>query len=130
MARCIPLLLQFSTCTNLPHLLSLNQSHASFNLFPLFHPQLALYTFSIHFMYHCLHQNIFLRSSQNITVPPHTICPCQLICCFFQAQHIHQLHSIPLVHQLYTTHCSHQRSSCSSQNSYFILSQTPCFTFI
>ena len=99
---CIPLLFQF-----LLHFLSTaptcciffsqtNPYHASFNLFPPFHPSSTLFTFSIHFMCHCLHQNILLSSSQNMTIPPHTIRPCQLICCCFQSQHVHQLHCIPL----------------------------------
>ena len=78
MAGCFPLLLQLlhllSTCISLPHLLSLNQSFSCFfDLFPLFHPRSTLFTFSIHFMYHCLHQNIFLWSSQNMIIPPHAI---------------------------------------------------------
>ena len=125
-AGCIPLLPQFfllllSTYTDLPHLLSSNQSFSCFlQLLPPFHPWSALFTFSNHFMCHCLHQNIFLRSSQNMTIPPHTICPCQLICCFLQSQHSHHLHCIPLIRQLYTTHRPYHRSFCSSQNSYFI----------
>ena len=107
-----------------------NSSHVSFNLFPPFHPWSTLFTFSIHFMYHCLHQNIFLRSSQNMTILPHTIHPCQFFCCFLQSQHVHQLPCTPLFHQLYTAHCSHHRSLCSSQNSYFIFSQTLCFVSI
>ena len=79
-----------------------NSSHVSFNLFPPFHPWSTLFTFSIHLMYHCLHQNIFLRSSQNMTILPHTIHPCQFFCCFLQSQHVHQLPCTPLFHQLYT----------------------------
>ena len=76
----------------------LNQSFSCFlNLFPPFHLWSALFTFSIHFMYHCLHQNIFLKSSQNMTTPPHTISPCLLICCFLHSQHVHQLHCFSLV---------------------------------
>ena len=69
----------------------------------------------------------FLRLSQNMIIPPHNICPCQLICCFLQSQHVHQLLCIPLVHQLHTVYHPHHRSFCSFQNSYFIFSQTPCF---
>ena len=56
-----------------------------------------------------------------MTIPPHTIRPCQLICCFLQSQHVHQLHCIPLVHQLYTAHCPQHRSFCSSQTTLFSL---------
>ena len=94
------------------------------HLFPPFYFWSAL-SFSIHFIYHCLHQNIFLRSSQNMTILPHTIRPCQLICFFLLSQHVHQLLCIPLVHQLHTTHRPYHRSFCSSQNSFFIFSQTP-----
>ena len=84
-ARCILLLLQLflhllSTYTNLPHL-SLNQSFSCF--LQLLSSASSLFTFSIHFMYHCHHQNTFLKSSKNITIPPHTICPCQLISASF-----------------------------------------------
>ena len=51
--------------------------------FPPFHLCSALFTFSIHFIYYCLHQNIFLRSSQNMTIPSHTIFHSRLICSFF-----------------------------------------------
>ena len=125
---CIPLLPQFflhllSTYTDLPHFLSLkNPSHASFYLIPSFDLRSALFTFSIHFTYHCLYQSMI--------IPPHTIRPCQLICCFLQSQHVHQLHCIPLVHQLYTAHRPHHKSFCSSQNSYFIFSQTLRFASI
>ena len=73
-----------------------NPSHVSFDLFPLFHPWSALFTFAIHFIYHYLRQNFFLWSFQNMTIPPHTIRPCQLICCILQCQHVHQLLCIPL----------------------------------
>ena len=42
----------------------------------------------------------------------------------------HHLLCISLVHQLYTTHLPYHRSFCSSQNSYFIFSQTPRFASI
>ena len=132
LAGCIPLLLQFflhlSTYTDLLHL-SLNHSHVSCNLFPPFHPSSAMFTFFIPFMYHCLHQNMFLRLSQNMTIPPCTICPCQLIFCFLQSQHINQLNFIPLVHQLYTGHHFHHRSFCSSQSSHFIFLLNTIFHF-
>ena len=78
-AGCILLLLQLFV-----HLLSTtliysiffpqtNPSHVSFHLFPPFHPWSTLFMFSTHFMYHCLHQNIFLNSSQIMTITPHTI---------------------------------------------------------
>ena len=57
-----------STYINLPHLLSLNQSFSCFlQLVP---------SFSSLYVFHQLHvllpsSNIFLRSSQNITIPPH-----------------------------------------------------------
>ena len=92
--------------------LSLNQSFSCFlHLFAPFYPWSALFIFSIHFLYHCLHQNI-LRLSQNITISPYIICPCQLTCCFLQSQNIHQLHCIPLVHQLYTVHHPCHMSFC------------------
>ena len=57
------------TYIDLPHLLSqTNSSYVSFDLFSPFHLLLALFTFSIH----CFHQNIFLRSSQNMAIPHHT----------------------------------------------------------
>ena len=65
--------------------LHLHQSSASFpkpillmlpsTCFPPFHLRSVLFTFSIHFMYHFIHQNIFFRSSQNMTTPPRTIRP-------------------------------------------------------
>ena len=109
----------------------LNQFFSCFvQLVPSISFRSALFTFFIHFMYHCLHLNIFFRSSQNMTIPPHTIRPCQLICCFFQSPRVHQLHCIPLVHQLYTAHRPHHRSFCTSQNSCNIFSQTPRFASI
>ena len=132
-AGCILLFPQFFlhllfTYSDLPHLF-LNQSFSCFlqRLFPPFHPRSALLTSSIRYMCHCIYQNIFLRSSQNMTIPPHTIRLCQLICCFLQSQHAHQLLCILLVHQLYTVHRPYHRSFYSSQNSYFIFSQTPRF---
>ena len=62
-----------------------------------------------------------------MTIPPHTVRPCQLICCFLQSQHVHQVLCIPLVHQLHTAHRPHHISFWASQNSYFIFSQTPRF---
>ena len=125
-AGCILLLLQLflsllSTYTNLLHLLSLNQTLSCFfQLIPsilsmvgpvyIFHPFYVAWLSSKHF-----HQ--FISKHEHT---PHTICPCQLICCFLQSQHVHQLHCIPFVHQLYTAHCPHSRFFCSSQNSYFI----------
>ena len=117
-ARCILLLLQFflhllSTYIDLLHLF-INQSFLCFfQLVPSISSLVGPVCFSIHFMYHCLHQNIFLRSSQNITIPPCAICPYQLICSFLQSQHVHQFHCILLVHQLYTTLQPHHRSFCS-----------------
>ena len=108
----------------------INSSHVSLNLFPPFHPRSALFTFPTHLMYHYLHQNIFLRLSQNMTILPHTIHHCQLIHCFLQTQHVHQLLCIPLFYQLYTAHRPYHRSFCSSQNSYFIFCQTPRFPSI
>ena len=63
-------------------------------------------------------------------IPPHTICLCQLICCFLQSQHVHKILCILLVYQLYIAHRHHHRSFCSSQNNYFIFSQTPRFASI
>ena len=119
--RCISLLPQLFlpllfTYTDLLHLLFLNQPFSCFlQLIPsilssvgpvyVFHP--------LHVP--LLHQNFFVRSSQNMTTPPHTILPCQLICCFLQSQHVHQLLCIPLVHRLYTAHRPHHRFFCSSQ---------------
>ena len=60
-------------------------------------------------------------------IPPHTICPCQLIYCFLLSQ---QLHCIPLVHPLYTAHRPYHRSFCSSQSGYIFFSQTPRFASI
>ena len=129
-AKCISLFPQFFLTS-----LHLHQSATSsflkptFLIFPPFNPWLDLFTFSKYFMFHCLHQNIFIRLSQNMTIPPHTIRPCQLICSFLQSQHVHQLHCIFLV-QLYTEHHPHHGSFCSSQNSYFIFSQTSHFASI
>ena len=133
--RCILLFLQvflhLSTYTNLPHLLSLHQSFSCFLQLIPFISSLIGSVYIFHPLHvSLLHQNIFLRSSQIMTIPPHTICPCQFICCFFQSQHVHQLHCIPLVHQLYTAHCPRHKSFCSSQNSYFIFSQTTHLTSI
>ena len=109
-----PILLMFPSTCSLHFILSQPCSH-----FHLLHVP------------HFLYQNVFLRSSQNMIIPPsHIICPCQLICCFFQSQHVHQLHCIPHVHQLYTAHCLHHRSFCTFQNSYFIFSKTPSFASI
>ena len=117
-----------STYNELPYLFSLNQSFLCFLQLVHFTPfSVYLFTFFTHFTYHWLHQNIFLRSSPNMTIPPHIILPFQLICCFLQTQYVHQLLCISLVHQLYTKYRPHHRFFCSSQNSYFIFSQTPRF---
>ena len=90
LARCILLLLQFLLHllfidTNLPHILSLNQSFSCFlQIVPAILSLVNPFTFFIYFMYHCLHQNIF-RLSQNMTIPPHTIHPCQLSVASFNA---------------------------------------------
>ena len=120
----------FSTYTNMPHLPFSNQSFSSFFQLVSFVSSLVIpvYIF-IHFMHHYLYQNISLRLSQNMIIPLHTICCGQLIGCFFQSQHVHQLHCIPLVHQLYTSHIPHHRFYWSLKNSYFIFSQTPQFTY-
>ena len=134
-AGCISLLQQLSYTFSPPTPIcrifpQTNLFYVSFNFLPPFHPQSVLFTFSINFMHHYFHQNIFLTSPQNITIPPHTIRPFQLICCFLQSQHVHQFPCIPFVHQLYTVRRPHHRSFCSSQNSYLIFSQTPRFASI
>ena len=50
---------------------------------------------------------IFLRSSQNMTIPSHTIRPCRIICYFLQSRHIHQLRCIPIVHRTSPSPRSH-----------------------
>ena len=132
----IPLLPQFflrllSTYPDLPHFFSLNQFFSCFlQLVPS-----ILSLISPVYVFHSLH--VPLPSSKHLPQvvskhdqPPHTICPCQLICCFLQSQHVHQLHCIPLVRKFYTAHRSHHRSFCSSQNSYFIFFQTSRFSSI
>ena len=47
------------------------------------------------YVFHPLHAPLPLLKHlpqviQNMTIPIYTICPCQLICCFFQYQHVQQ----------------------------------------
>ena len=128
MAGCISLLLQL--------FLHLHQSAASF-----FKPILLMFllTCFLHFIFcqPCLRFPSTLctigftkhllqvvskhehTNSHYLPLPAYLLLP--------STQHVHQLHGISLVHQLYIAHCSNHRSFCSSQNSYFIFSQTTHF---
>ena len=119
-AGCIPLLLQSSYIFSPPTPIC-----SSFFLKPIF--LMFSSTCSLHFILNqpCLCfsstsytiaiiKTSFFRLSQNMTIPPHTIHACQLICSFLQPQLVHQLQCIPLVHQFYTAHHSYHRSLCSS----------------
>ena len=131
-ARCVPLLLQFllhlfSTYTNLPHLLSLKQSFPCF--LPL-HPQLALFAFSIHFMYHCFHQNIFLSSSQSIRLNQTTSHYCPLPA-YLLLLSIPTCPSAPLYSSCPPTlHYTLPSPLIFLLSFYFIFSQTSRFTSI
>ena len=61
---------------------------------------------------------------------PNVHCHSNLICCFMQTLHQHQVLSSFSIFELYFTYCSHHRSLCPSQNSNlaFFLAQSslPC----
>ena len=48
-----------------------------------------------------------ILSPQHMTIPTNTVCHSQLIYCFIQAQHQHQIPRSSLTFELYFTHCSH-----------------------
>ena len=136
-AGCILLLLQLfvhllSTYTDLLHLLSSNQSFSCFfplvsSISSLVHPVYVFHPFHVP-LSSSKHLPQFISNHDHNT--SYYFCPYQLICCFLQSQHVHQLLCISLVHQLHTIHHPHHRSFCSSQNTNFIFSQTPCFASI
>ena len=108
-------LLHLSTYIDLLHFAFLNQSFSCFlqlisSILSLIIPVYIFHPFHVPLP----SSNILLKSSQSMTIPPHTICPCQLICCFLQSQHVHQLYYIPLVSHLYTAHCTQHRYFCFS----------------
>ena len=71
-------------------------------------------------LYHCL-QNIFLRLSQNITIPLFALA--RLSAASFNQLPLYS--SCPP-----TSHRPCHRSFCSSQSSYFVFSQKSCFVSI
>ena len=133
--------MHLTTSTTLPTpSLHLHQSAMSFFLKPIYLMFPSTCVFYFIFGQPCLHflstscTICFIKTSSlvisNMTIPPHIVHSCQLISCFLQYQHVHQLLCIPLVHQLYTAHRFHHRSISSSQNNCFIFSHTPCFASI
>ena len=109
-AGCISLLLQLFlhlvyTYTDLPHLLSLNHF---FSCFLQLVPSISSSVGPVN-VFHLLHVPLpsskhLPQVAQNMTIPPHTIRHCQLICCFLQSQHVDQLLCIFLLSTNFTLH--------------------------
>ena len=71
-----------------------------------------------------------ILSPQHMTMPTNTVFHCQLSYGFLLALHEHQICRSFSVFELYSTHCSHHGSLCSSYNSNLTFSQASCFTSI
>ena len=71
-----------------------------------------------------------ILSPQHMTIPTNTVFYSQLSYCFLLALHEHQICRSFSVFELYSTHCSHHGSLCSSYNSHLTFSQASCFTSI
>ena len=73
-----------------------------------------LFTFNLEL--YCTSKDITISSSQHFLT--HTVCHGQLIYCFIQIHHQHQILDV-FIHMSYTTHFPLNRSFCLSQKSHF-----------
>ena len=72
--------------------------------------------------------SLLLSCLHHMAMPTQTVCHSQLIYCFIQTQHQHQIISFFSIIELHSTHCCHHASLCPLQNSYLASFHTPCFT--